>query len=140
MALMPRNLPLAVAWRLLLVLAVATVILAVGIRQYQWRPFGEKQMPTEKTDDLGKVIQQEMGPEPPTPAPLEAIGSLLENALPSFETSPTPAPEPTAPPPEPKKDPKAEEPKKPAPTPTPKPKPKSDEKALEELLEEESDK
>ncbi|MDP8224435.1 MAG: hypothetical protein P9L99_13815 [Candidatus Lernaella stagnicola] len=118
----PNNMPLAVIWRLLLLTATVVIILAVGMHQFEWQPFGEKQMPTAP-DDVEQVIRQDMGGEDtpqPWDEPLEKIKGLLQTDedTPEVTPTPTPTPKPT-----------------PTPTPTPTPEPKMDEDALTGFLE-----
>ena len=143
MKLLPNNIPLAILWRLLLLGATLVVVLAIGMHQYQWQPFGEKVAP-ELSDEVELVIQRDMTDEDPV---LEAIQDDQEDPTPWTEriekitelikpeddaATPTPKPKPT-PTPTPTPEPT------PAPKVTPPPKATFDEDALTDFLEENTD-
>ncbi len=129
--MMPRNVPLAVLWRLALLAAVSAVVLAIGIYRYDWRPIGPKKT-VETADEVGVAIDQHFKEE-------EAQRRTQEEMTPEATPKPTPeaTPEPT---PEATPEDKPTPTPKPKPTPTPKPKPKPtptpalDEDGLEDFL------
>lgn len=88
----PDNIPLAVAWRLLLLVATVVIVLAIGMHQFDWQPVGEKTMP-EQGDGVDLVIQQEMGTEIDA-EPVVDDTPDAQQATPETEPSPTPAPTP----------------------------------------------
>jgi hypothetical protein len=123
MALMPRNVPLAVTWRLLLLAAAVTVIVAIGMHEYGWQPIGPKRPLPEKNDPIGVIIRQEMQDETPWAEPSDEANEPAPPAPPPPAAA-TPAPAPAA---------------TPAPKPADKPavqkkKPKMDEDSLENFL------
>lgn len=117
----PRNLSLAVAWRLVLLAAVVAAILAIGVYRYDWRLLGPKKV-IEDQDELGVIVEQQMD-EQQLEKELEAA---VETPIPEPTPQPTPelTPKPTP---------------KPKPTPTPKvpPAPDVDNEGLEKFLEDE---
>ncbi len=122
MALMPRNVPLAVTWRLLLLAAAVTVIVAIGMHEYGWQPIGPKRPLPEKNDPIGVIIRQEMQDETPWAEPSDEANEPAPPAPPPAAATPAPAPAAT-----------------PAPKPADKPavqkkKPKMDEDSLENFL------
>lgn len=128
----PRRPLLAIVWRLALLAAAASIVLAIGVYRFDWRPFGPKRAINDD-EQIKILIDQKTNPyaQPqatPTPEPT---------------ATPTPTPEPAAavspsPTPKPKATPSATP--KPAPSPTPKPKPKPtptpplDQQGLEKFL------
>ena len=106
---LPDNIPLAVAWRLLLLVATVAAILVIGMRQFDWRPVGEKAMP-EAADGVDLVIQKEMDADAEPDLTVDATPDVA-TPTPAVEATPTPA------------------------TPTPKPKGDMDEKGLADFLE-----
>jgi hypothetical protein len=134
----PRNVPLAVTWRLLLLFAAAAVVLAIGIHQYEWQPIGPKKMINDSNDKINAIIQQEMKEEPAWQEPIEnlidTVKDAVEAALPA-ESEPEAEPPPVAEDSEQKPKPKAED----TPPAKPKAKAKEDDQALEDLLQDEVD-
>ena len=149
-----KNLILQLVFRLLVLTAVASVIIAIGVYKYDWKPLGPKER--RQTTKLGK-------PEVKLPQSLKAVADKLKgeigSALPQNEAAPTPTldqviskavetkPEEAkkakaTPTPKPAATPKPTPKPTPAPTPTPTPVPKKEEKkkkktdkeALEEFL------
>jgi hypothetical protein len=98
MALMPRNVPLAVAWRLLLLAAAVSAILAIGIHEYGWQPVGAKKMPVNQKDPVELLIRQEMHDDSPWAEPAEppepVAASPAAAPTPPPAATPTPAPKP----------------------------------------------
>lgn len=121
----PRRPVLAIAWRLALLAAAASIVTAIGVYRFDWRPFGPKRAISDE-EQIKILIDQKTNPytQPQvTPAPEPAA-------------TPTPTPEPAAavsPSPTPK--PKATPKPTPSPTPTPKPKPTPlDQQGLDNFL------
>lgn len=105
---MPRNIVLAVVWRLLLLAAAVGVILAVGVYQFQWRPFGGKTIVENPVNRLDEILKRRLE---------ENVGKDKETKeTPPVYIEPTPAPIPKS---EPTPEPKPEKKTKAASTPAP---------------------
>ena len=120
MVKMPRNIRLAVAWRLLLLIAVAVMIYAIGHYRFDWRLFGPKKA-IEDTDEVGLIIENHLDEK----LLEQKIEEAVEEELPTPEAEiPVPTPAPTPQP-------------TPKPTPMPEKTPPVDDKGLEKFLEDE---
>lgn len=122
--MMPRNLPLAIIWRLSLLVSIVVIVLAIGVYRYGWRPVGPKQLLVEDEERvIQEVIEDNFASATPTPQPKPIIQGTPE-PTPSATPTPTPQIKP-----------------KPKPKPTPKPKPKTtpvpEDKELTDFLKEE---